>query len=140
MRKCIFCFIIFLSFLRVASFGQDIQPQHPIDIKYQACLDSNSSTIGTLECLSSARQDWDKELNKYYKLLMKELNQSGQLALRKSQKQWIIYKETETKFYLGLYTKKEGTMWNVVMARRGMDIIRTRAIELIEYYETITQN
>lgn len=47
--------------------------------------------------------------------------------------------EKETKFYLDVCTKKEGTTWNVVMARSAMDIIRQGAIELVEYYETLTQ-
>jgi len=133
-------FVLFLSILGLTSLGQETQPPHPIDKKYQTCLDSNGSTIGMIECISSAKQEWDTELNKYYNLLMTKLSRSEQLALRETQRQWITYKEKETKFYLDVYTEKEGTMWNVVMARRSMDIIRLRTIELIEYYEALTQN
>ena len=64
---------LFFLVLKLTSFGQETQPTHPIDKKHQTCLDSNSSTIGIIECMSTARQEWDEELNKYYKLLMTKL-------------------------------------------------------------------
>jgi uncharacterized protein YecT (DUF1311 family) len=136
-RSCLF--ILLCLFINKFSYGQQSEAIHPLDLKYQSCLDSNSSTIGMLECISNARREWDKELNDNYKLLLSKLNKSQQSSLRESQKEWIIYRKKETKFYLDIYTR-EGTMWNVVMARRGLDIIRQRALELIEYYNTITEN
>ena len=133
-------FAFCLCFIEKTSFGQDTQTQDPIDKKYQSCLDSNSNTVGMIECMHAASQDWDKELNKYYKLLMTTLNPSAQSSLREAQRQWIVYKEKETKFYMDAYGKSDGSMWGLVIARRAMDIVRQRAIELKEYYDTLTEH
>ena len=140
MNKYGLFIVLCLLAIGISSNAQETEATYPIDRKYRVCVDSNSSTLGMLECISAATKEWDEQLNKYYKLLAEKLNQTQKASLRTTQREWLVYKEKETRFYLDLYTEREGTIWNVVMARRGMDLIRQRAIELIEYYETISQN
>jgi uncharacterized protein YecT (DUF1311 family) len=72
---------LFLPFLVVITFsdftygqtgklGREIK--HPIDQRLADCLDvsENQITMGMVNCAQKAEDEWDKELNKYYKLLM----------------------------------------------------------------------
>lgn len=135
-------FIIGLAILSssLTSFGQQKGSSYPIDKKLQSCIESNGSTMGMVECTQKAQNEWDKELNKYYKLLLGKLDASDQQFLRESQRQWLAYKEKETKFYMRVYGKQEGSMWSNVIADKALQITRQRAIELMDYYGTLTQN
>ena len=86
-------------------------------------------------CVIKARDSWDEELNKYYKLLKNKLPKEAFEVLKESQKQWLIYRDNEflfiTKFY---YEVKEGTMWYAVAQNQKMQIVKKRAIELENYY------
>ena len=98
-KYCLFIVLCFTA-ISISSYGQEAATTYPLDKKYQACVESDGSTPGILECISNATKEWDKELNKYYKLLLGKLNQSQQSSLRESQRQWLAYQEKETKFYL----------------------------------------
>ena len=127
MNKYSLFIVLFLLASGISSNAQEMAATYPLDRKYRVCVDSNSSTLGMLECISAATKEWDEQLNKYYKLLVEKLNQTQKASLRTTQREWLVYKEKETRFYLDLYTEREG-------------IIRQRVIELIEYYETVSQN
>lgn len=89
-------------------------------------------------CTIKAREDWDKELNKYYSLLKTKLSKEAFEVLKESQKEWISYRDKEysfiSKFY---YEVKEGTMWYVVAESKKKEIVKTRAIELKVYYDML---
>ena len=104
------------------------------------CTAKNASDAGMITCLQKAETDWDKELNKYYKLLLIKLDTSQQKKCRDSQRQWLIYKDKEVNFFTDIFSKKDGSMWNLLIADKRMQIIRQRVVELIGYYETLTQN
>ena len=122
------------------TFGQAVRDTYKIDTLLQKCMAKDNSDAGMISCLEKAEKDWDNELNKYYKLLLNKLDTADQKNLKESQRQWIIYRDKEINFFSTLYSKKDGSMWNVSIADNRMQIIRKRAIELLEYYEAITQN
>ena len=120
--------------------GQDKQKdKHPIDLKTEQCLsiDSNQSSFGMIDCIRTAMEEWDAELNKYYKLLMEILTSDEQKKLRTAQRQWLDYRDKEFEFIETVFRNMEGTMWKIVEADSRNNIVRQRALELTSYYNTL---
>jgi uncharacterized protein YecT (DUF1311 family) len=113
--------------------------KHPIDLKIEECLsiDSNQSTFGMINCIRTAMEEWDAELNKYYNLLMETLNTDEQEKLRAAQLQWLVYRDKEFEFIEKFYRNMEGTMWKIVEADSRNNIVRQRALELTSYYDIL---
>lgn len=131
------CFIL----VTFTAFAEDTtETRHPIDIRLEECLsiDSNYTTYGMMRCEAIARDEWDKEMNKYYNLLITELSEEDVDRLRASQRQWLKFRDKEVDFSSQMYYGMEGTMWRVVAASSHTDIIKTRALELKSYYEMLT--
>jgi|APTNR8051073442_1049403.scaffolds.fasta_scaffold03654_1 uncharacterized protein YecT (DUF1311 family) len=121
--------------------AQDDAPEpHPIDAQLDACMGipDNQSTHGMIGCIEAARTAWDAELNRNYKQLMGALKTPGQEALRAAQRQWIAYRDKEILFSDLLHANMDGTMFLIFAADRRMQLVKTRALELASYYETLT--
>ena len=110
-----------------------------IDEALSKCLDeeSNQTTAGMIRCTIDAREKWDIELNKYYKLLIAELSEEQRELLRVSQRAWIKYRDAEYKFSFDMHNSMQGTVWRIIATDRSLKIVQTRALELKEYYETL---
>ena len=116
------------------------ETKHPIDKQCEACLDSieNQSTQGIVGCLWRAATAWDKELNKYYNLLMGVLDDDEKTKLKNAQKAWLAYKKVETDFYETAYSNEEGTMYQEFVAGRAAALMKVRVMELKDYYNDLT--
>ena len=133
MKKLIFLFL-FSALLTPLK----LNPQeyiHPIDKYLDSCQEKNPSTAGMVNCINEAFEKWDAELNKFYKLLMSELDDESAKVLKTAELEWIAYKEKEFKLIDKIYSKKEGTMYIPMRAYDRMDIIKSRALELKSYYD-----
>lgn len=116
------------------------QEEHIIETELKTCLKNggDQSTVGMIKCTQEAEFKWDQELNKYYQLLMKDLNEEGQESLRTSQRQWIVYRDKEFDFIKEFYyNQKQGTMWHIMAADKRKELIADRAIELQVYYGSL---
>jgi len=134
-------FIITTLVICTDTFGQPPTKSYKIDTILNNCIDkTNGGDASIISCLEKAEMNWDAELNKTFKLLLAKLDSSEQRELRDSQRQWIIYKDKEIKFFTDIYGKRDGTMWNLAISDKRMQLIRQRTIELLDYYETLTQN
>ena len=98
-------------------------------------IDSNMTTAGMNNCTNIATDEWDKEMNKYYKLLIDSLNNNEKEKLKEAQRQWLTYRDKELIFSYEMYGNKDGTMWTNVSTGRHLEIVKQRAIELKAYYE-----
>jgi uncharacterized protein YecT (DUF1311 family) len=133
-------FLIIFSCLSFAIFSQTKnKKEQSIDVQESKCLKKdNISNAEMCNCSIIARQSWDKELNKYYNLLKAKLAKEKFEILKESQKHWIAYRDKEfsfiSKFY---YEVKEGTMWYSIAENNKTEIVKSRALELIQYYETL---
>jgi uncharacterized protein YecT (DUF1311 family) len=127
------CVIIIILIVSI-SYSQD--EKHIIDINLEECLDidSNQTTYSMIDCSKKAIIKWDKELNHFYNLLIENLSIDEAILLKLSQNQWTIYREQEFQFSTKIYNNMDGTIWNIVNVNRHKDIVRSRAIELKEYY------
>jgi uncharacterized protein YecT (DUF1311 family) len=127
--------------LFIVSFVRAQSDEHPIDVRNVAChdIDSNQTTYGMMQCESITREEWNVEMNKYYNLLLDSLSEETGLLLKSSQEAWLEYNKKEQQYSSSLYySDMDGTMWYVVNAGRWNEIVRKRALELKEYYETYT--
>ncbi|MBK9733114.1 MAG: DUF1311 domain-containing protein [Chitinophagaceae bacterium] len=114
--------------------------QNPIDIRLKECLevDSNYTTYGMMHCEALARDEWDVEMNKYYHLLIDTLNADEKEKFKVAQRQWLKYRDKEFEFSATMHYNMQGTMWRVVAAARSCEIVKARALELKDYFETLT--
>ncbi len=129
-------FILFTQLI----FAQESEiDKHPIDIKVEDCLaiGSNQTTIGTINCIQTAMEEWDAELNKYYKLLMKTLNNDEQEKLRAAQRQWLVFRDKEFEFIGTRYGNMEGTIFNIIEADSRNNFVKQRVLELKSYYDIL---
>lgn len=132
--------ILILSILLLMStsvFSQSTE-EHPIEKKLSKCLEDSMATVPACNCMYEAQIAWDKELNKYYKLLMNGLDEPTKLALREAQRKWIVYRDKEFLYLEKYYHEfKQGTMYDIFAADRKKEIVKLRALELKNYYEEL---
>lgn len=134
MKQIVLLLLVVISH---ATFGQTEREENPIDIELSKCLTSNQTTYDMIMCQQNAAEKWDKELNKYYTMLLKIVNAEEKKLLKSSQIKWIIYRDLELNFAGTLYDNMQGTMWKIFAAERDTDIIKTRVLELKSYYDAI---
>ena len=87
--------ILIFLILILPMFCHSQQDIDSIDIKCDQCmsLDSNSSTNSMISCLSSATEEWTKQMNIYYNLLTRNLSDESVKLLYYTQEVWLNYKE-----------------------------------------------
>jgi uncharacterized protein YecT (DUF1311 family) len=133
------CLLVSLSILFFLTVAQAAEAKHPIDKTTAACQVKNYTTVGMQNCLAIATEQWDKELNKNFNALMKKIDQPCQEALKKSQKQWLTYRDGEFKTIETIYGALEGTMWGIIAANAKVEIVKHRGLELKEYLNSLAQ-
>jgi hypothetical protein len=110
--------------------------QNQIDNELKKCLGKENSTANQRNCIISAQQSWDKELNKYYALLNQKLNKIAKKELLEAQRNWISFRDSEFKLINKYYFDvKKGTLFYVIAENRKLEIIKERALQLKEYDE-----
>jgi uncharacterized protein YecT (DUF1311 family) len=132
MKNCFILLPVVLLISYSSLYSQD--RKHTIDSELDECIELNSHTHGTVECIEKAIEKWDAELNKYYKLLMNELDEESAKALKSAELEWISYKDKEMQSIEGIFSKLDGTMYIPMKYYSKMDIIKTRALQLKDYY------
>lgn len=123
--------ILFVLIISVLSFAQN-----KIDADLEKCLSQKNSTAGEVSCVSSARESWDKELNKSYLSLSQKLTKIGKKELIEAQRSWILFRDFEfkliDKYYFDL---KKGTIFYVIAENKKLEIVKDRAMQIEEYEE-----
>lgn len=133
MKKLILV-LIFGSFIYLNE--AQAKEEHIIDKNLTICLEKDFSTQGQNKCIWEAEQAWDKELNKYYQLLMKNYkDKNTKKLLTESQLSWIKFRDKEFKLLLDRYSKKDGTMYTTFHYDSRMSFVQKRALELKKMYE-----
>ncbi|MDM8562650.1 DUF1311 domain-containing protein [Candidatus Marithioploca araucensis] len=129
------CLIAGLSL--VSSFIH-AEEKHPIDIKTEACMEKDYSTLGMMNCSAQSEKLWDTELNRVYRGLQSQLNEKAKKQLKNAQLQWLKYRNAEFKaideIYSVLYEKSGGgTMWRLLPINAKVEIIKERVLVLTGY-------
>jgi uncharacterized protein YecT (DUF1311 family) len=128
------------ALLLAAVFATTLQAaeESPIDKKLAACMESDPSTAGTIECIGEAYASWDRELNAAYQSLMKRLSPAQQDSLRKSQRQWVAWRDAEFETLDLIYGDLQGTMFLPMRVDDRMQIVKARARALRSYESLLT--
>ena len=130
---------LFLIMFFLSPLGLFAQSENSIDSELTACMDKDPSTHGVLKCIDNASKKWDDELNNYYQKLMNLLDDGAKDKLKEAERKWIEYRDLEFKNIESIYSKKEGTMCLPMQASDKMDIIKSRALQLRDYYQLVTE-
>jgi len=109
-----------------------IVSEHPIDSRLKRCVDKESTTSQHKLCISKAYEEWDKELNRAYKLLTAKLNANTKKVIRDSQRQWIKYRDAQINAINEIYDGE----WSTAGLSRMlgiMDLTKNKSLELLEF-------
>jgi uncharacterized protein YecT (DUF1311 family) len=131
-------YILTILLLILAFDGPILAQETSIDKFESNCSDKNPSTQGINECIDKAMTMWDKDLNKYYKLLMGKLNKQQRIQLQKAQIQWLKFRDEEYKNIITIYGAMEGTIYQNFIMWSKRDIVKQRTLQLKKFYEDIT--
>jgi len=96
----------------------------------------NYSTVGMLDATYEAEKDYDMLLNKYYKLVLKKLNDSDKETLKQTQRNWIKFRDSERKLNSLLANDNYsggGTIQGVFQASNYLELTKKRVIGLYDY-------
>ncbi len=117
---------------------------NPINHDYEIELEriNNSQDYSThmvLQFQYKYYEIWDKELNTIYNKLVKELNEEEKELLLQAQLGWVQFHMNENKFFQKIFYEREsgpilGTLGQIQMLDSRMERIKSRTIELMEYY------
>lgn len=125
-------FLLFGSFTTAHAADPD-----PIEQTHADCVAKNSTTQGMVECTVAAEKQWDAALNQAYQALRNPLNEKQKSALKKSQLNWLQYRDAEFQWIAEWYGTMDGTMWRVVGADARAAIVKARVLELRAYLDGI---
>ncbi len=107
-----------------------------VELMLSLRMDNDYTTTGMVNTMYEAEKEYDKLLNKYYKILLKKLNESDQEALKQSQRNWIKFRDSERNLN-SIISKPEysggGTIQNIFVASEYFEITKDRVIELYHY-------
>lgn len=136
MIKKILFSVICICLLSIVVFADEV---NSIDKAEEACISKTSSTDAMLKCTAIAYDAWDKEMNKYYNLLMKRLPSEQKSELLKAQKSWLSFRDSSFTFINNSIREKQGTMYLNVASGERREIVKQRALQLKEYYSIISE-
>ena len=126
-----------ITLLVIFSSSAYAAKEHPIDLTMSKCLKNkaNHTTAGMSQCVNNAAIEWDKELNRVYKLLKSELNEEGKKAFTLSQRQWIKQRDLEFKFLTKMYYRQRfsGSMYSNMHNMDVLNVVKSRVLMLTKY-------
>lgn len=108
--------------------------EHPIDSLVEQWDDKQYSTLAMCQHRSKARELWDAELNRAYKLLRASLKKQQALTLRASQRAWMKYRDAQVKSIQAIYGSRSGSIQSLHASNRILDLTREQAEKLYIYY------
>lgn len=109
--------------------------KHPIEILQEQCQEKNITTMGTVECTQLAAKRWDSELNFAYSSLQKQVKPEAKESLKLAQRQWLKYRDEQSKAIQAVYRERDGTIWYNQSAQNILEITREQALRLFSLIE-----
>ncbi|MEZ3501663.1 lysozyme inhibitor LprI family protein [Pantoea sp. KPR_PJ] len=104
--------------------------QNPIDLALAQCLNDATSTVAMVSCYDRASQAWDREMNIHYNQLINSLSGEPATALRRTQRQWLAYRDSWQAASRAFFTRTQGSMAQIAVAGQGVDLVRNQALML----------
>lgn len=110
---------------------------NPIDKALRECLDKHDTTVGMNKCVYQSMNSWDKEIKNYLGLLSKITSEDDYNKILESQKKWEEFKALEFEA-ISLVMEKQGTMFQNSTVGLKAALIKERALNLKELYDTLS--
>lgn len=104
-----------------------------LDKALEICIDKEPTGGWEAGCASKAYELWDKELNKIYNQLRRELTSKESKALKTAQRKWLKYRDAEFKLIDHIYSYEKGTMNIPFNAHARLKVVKKRVLELKHY-------
>lgn len=110
---------------------------HPIEIEEQECMKKvGYTTTGMSECSYKAMDMWFKEIDKYLGLLKTVTSEEDYSNILKAQEDWKKYQESEF-VALSIIMNKQGTIFQNILSGKERGLVKQRALDLRNFYETL---
>lgn len=148
LKKVLFGFIFLLFIFSVSSQNIDFDALQTgftadtvrINQQVRDKLNTDYTTLGMIEASNFSEQEYDKLLNKYYKILYNALNDEGKKSLRATQLNWIKLRDSDKELVSAMRNQiydemGGGTIWGIVAADARADITRRRVVELFNFIQ-----
>lgn len=110
--------------------------KHPIEILTKACAQKEPTTRGMVECYGQGTQRWDREMNRAYAALLGTLDGAQKKAVTRSQRQWVKFRDAQFDA-ISAVNNRQGTIWNIIAAEQGMQLVREQAQRLNDQYDPL---
>ncbi|MGN6568893.1 MAG: lysozyme inhibitor LprI family protein [Flavipsychrobacter sp.] len=134
MRRLLLGLIILFSFKSATHAQTTIDP---IDKAYANCKQAHNTPAGMANCAFDAYKSWNNELNKYYNRTLKLLRKQGDISsLKNAQKAWTAFRDAEFTAYNNMFNKS-GDRWTAIRAENRIALVRARALQLRNYYDSL---
>ena len=103
----------------------------PLETKEKAAFaKAEGNDVKERETTVWAEKFWDDELNKIYKSLTAGLKGKALESLKKSQRQWIVFRDAEFERLDSYQEGMSGSMWNNIFRYAKVRVTKTRTLEL----------
>ncbi|WP_157134736.1 lysozyme inhibitor LprI family protein [Sphingomonas sp. PAMC 26605] len=104
------------------------------------CLSAtaNASTAGQTDCEAAAEHAYDRRMNVAFATLVQKLPAAAAERLRKSQRGWLAFRDSENTARTALYESRQGTMYVPMEASDTTNVIRDRALQLEAYVRVLS--
>lgn len=107
-----------------------------IDTLMARKINVDFSNQGMVQAMSDATVSYDKLLNKYYRMLFAKLSVADQEILKMTQRNWILYRDSEIKLIntlLKIEYAGVGLDQRLFAATDILDITKNRVVDLYDY-------
>jgi uncharacterized protein YecT (DUF1311 family) len=107
----------------------------PIDATLARCLDApeGQSTAGSVRCYGDAYDAWDRALNAAFQALSASLDPRSRALLKRSQRQWLAFRDAERAFCSAPWARDRGSLGTVALNAESVGIVRERTLALRNY-------
>ncbi len=139
MKKLLLILFIFSIIILPAYSNNQITKDESeiIEQKYSQCID-NSSVINYPNCAYEYGEKWKTEIDKYYRLLKKEMSKNDFKIIEKSQEEWGNYVNTQTKVIDKFITNQDGIIYQTIGQSKISQLYKERALllkDILHHYE-----
>lgn len=105
-------------------------------------IENDYSTNGMVQAIYEAEQAYDKLLNKYYQVLLKKLNDADKEILKRSQRNWIQFRDSERILNATILNDEYsggGTLQQLIISSGYLEITKKRVVEIYQYASRIAE-
>ena len=127
----VLCCILALS---RTGYGEE---KHPIDIRMEEDVDKDMSTARMKMVGQQALSEWTREMEKYYALLLGELDDEKKLSLETAQSTWTEYVQSEDDFCDIFYGFMRGSFFDILRIEKRVELVKERALKLKFNYDLL---